>query len=150
MTNAPLSGNFGGSNQATGQRMREGRFGKGTASILNERDLKTVMKTNISRRTTNLLGQNASSKLYQSTSVKAISGILSHSGQKEERKNKPRNSVAFKPIENKNSAAVMGTEADNFTLKGIVEANDDTAVVSVERTVTSPGGESSDLVTLDE
>lgn len=81
--------------------------------------------------------------------MKAISGILSHSGQKEERKNKPR-SVAFKPIENRNSAAVMGTEADNFALKGIVEANDDTAVVSVERTVTTPGGESSDLVTLDE
>ena len=44
----------------------------------------------------------------------------------------------------------MGKEADNFALKGIVEANDDTAVVSVERTVTTPGGESSDLVTLDE
>lgn len=44
----------------------------------------------------------------------------------------------------------MGTEADNCALKGIVEANDDTAVVSVERTVTTPGGESSDLVTLDE
>ena len=130
--------------------MREGRFGKGTASTLNERDLKTVMKTNNSRRSTNLLGQNPSSKLYQSTSVKAISGILSHSGQKEERKKKPRNSVAFVPIENRNSAAVMDKEADNFALKDIIEANDDTAVVSVERTVTTPGGESSDLVTLDE
>ena len=146
MSNA-LSGTFGGSNPSTGQRVKESRFGKGTASTLNERDLKTVMKTSNSRRTNNLLGQNASSKLYQSTSVKTISGILSHSGQKEERKNKPRNSVAFKPVENRNSTAVMAT---NAALNGIVEANDDTAVVSAERTVTSPGGESSDLVTLDE